>query len=190
MLSNFEYLISVLCSDRVLWLPRDDDHFTLHTDASYKGVGGVLSALRDGVERPVGYFSKALTETEKRYSATEIECLAIYRSVDHFAIHFLGRTFAVVTDHKALEALFTSQKLNTRLFKWALSLQPYSFKVEYRPGSTHQNADGLSRQAWDEDFPSEHDNVREGLCPPQGGGGGGGGDVEGRSTWPTWPLAG
>ena len=36
MLSNFEYLISVLCSDRVLWLPRDDDHFTLHTDAHTK----------------------------------------------------------------------------------------------------------------------------------------------------------
>ena len=27
----------------------------------------------------------------------------------------------------------------------------YNFKVKYRPGSIHQNADGLSRQAWDAD---------------------------------------
>ena len=35
--------------------------------------------------------------------------------------------------------------------RWALTLQDYDFEVIYRPGVKHQNADGLSRQAWPED---------------------------------------
>ena len=143
-----------MCSSSVLWLPRHDDHFILHTDASFQGVSAVLSAVRDGVERPVGFYSRELTKTEKNYAATEIECLAIVKAVDHFAIHLLGRSFIVVTDRKALEALQSSRKLNSRLLRWALALQTYNFKVKYRPVSTHQNVDGLSRQAWDIDHPS------------------------------------
>ena len=111
----------------------------------------MLSAVRGDMERPVGYYSRALTLTEKNYAATEIECLAIVRVVDHIAIHLLGRPFTIITDHKALEALQSPGKLNARLFRWALALQTYNFRVKYRPGLIHQNADGLSRQAWDTD---------------------------------------
>ena len=31
-----------------------------------------------------------------------MECLAVVKAVDHFAIHVLGRNFAVVTNHRAL----------------------------------------------------------------------------------------
>ena len=104
----FNHLITVLCSASVLWLPRHDDHFILHTDASFQGVGAVLSAVRDGVERPVGFYSGTLTKTEKNYAATEIECLAIVKAVHRFAIDLLGCSFIVVTDHKALESLQSS----------------------------------------------------------------------------------
>ena len=74
----------------MLWFPRHDDHFVLHTDASFQGLGAMLSVVRGDMERPVGYYSRALNLTEKNYAATEIECLAIVRAVDHFAIHLLG----------------------------------------------------------------------------------------------------
>ena len=50
----------------------------------------MLSAVRGDIEQPVGYYSKALTLTEKNYASTEIEYLAIVRAVDYFAIHLLG----------------------------------------------------------------------------------------------------
>ena len=62
----------------------------------------MLSAVRGDIEQPVGYYSRALTLTEKNYAATEIECLAIVRAVDHFAIHLLGQPFTIITDHKVL----------------------------------------------------------------------------------------
>ena len=32
---------------------------------------------------------------------------------------------------------------NSRLTRWSLALQPYQYKVEYRAGSSHANADAL-----------------------------------------------
>ena len=34
--------------------------------------------------------------------------------------------------------------------RWALRLQPYVYKITHRPGKDNGNADGLSRQAWEE----------------------------------------
>ena len=41
----FNHLISVLCSSSVVWLPKHDDHFVLHTNASFQGVSAVLFAV-------------------------------------------------------------------------------------------------------------------------------------------------
>ena len=98
--------LHTLCSHHMLCLPREDDTFVLQTDASYIGIGAVLSVMRDGEERPVSYFSKKLLPAERNYSASELECLAVVRAADHFAVHLLGPNhFTLVTDHRALKAL-------------------------------------------------------------------------------------
>ena len=53
--------------------------------------------------------------------------------------------FELVTDHKPLEAIYTPKsKPCARIERWVLRLQPYNFRVVYKPGS--QNiADCLSR---------------------------------------------
>ena len=121
----------------------------LLTDASQRGIGAVLSVIQDGVERPIGYFSKRLLPVEANYAATELECLAVYKAIDHFAMHLVGGHFRVVTDHRALTSLLSSTKLNGRLMRWALALQTYDFDIVHRAGVAHQNADGLSRQEWE-----------------------------------------
>ena len=80
-----------------------------------------LSTLREGEERPIEFFNKQLSSAERNYAASEIECLAVVNGISNFAIHLLGRSFTVVTDHRALTALQTSRKLNGRLMQWALA---------------------------------------------------------------------
>ena len=140
MSDSFVFLTNSLCSESVLCLPRESDVFTLYTDASYHGIGAVLSTVRDGEEQPIGYYSKQLSQAERSYTATEIECLAVVKSVSNFAIHLLGRPFSIVTDHRALTSLMSSSKLNIRLMRWALALQDYSFTISHRTGNVHQNA--------------------------------------------------
>ena len=67
-----------------------------------------------------------------------------------FFSHFLfGRHFVVITDHKALVSFLHSRVLNRRLHGWMLQFLEYDFTIQYRPGNMNQDADALSRQAWD-----------------------------------------
>ena len=46
------------------------------TDSSGRGLGAVLSQVLNGVERPVAFASKTLSENERKYGVPEMEALA------------------------------------------------------------------------------------------------------------------
>ena len=122
-----------LCTSPVLKCPDFQLPFIVQTDASDSGVGGVLSQVDErGQDHPVAYFSRKLLARERRYSTIEKECLAIKLATNAF---------------RALEWLDRVKLDNSRLTRWSLALQPYQFKVIYRPGKDNGNADALSRQA-------------------------------------------
>ena len=154
MCASFKHLISILCHEHTLTLPRNNDKLELHTDASTMGIGAVLSVIREDMEKPVAYYSKGLSAAEKNYTVSELECLAVVKAIDHFAIHLVGHFFTVVTDHRALVPLQDSNRLNGRLMRWVLALQVFDFVLKFRPGIHHQNADALSRQCWPGDDPA------------------------------------
>lgn len=56
----------------------------------------------DGSETSVAFTSKALSETQKRYSVIQKEALAIYFGVKHFYPYLYGRHFTLLTDHNSL----------------------------------------------------------------------------------------
>ena len=152
-LKAFNHLRVSLCNMCILTIPSSEDVFCLHTDASAMGIGATLNVVRDNKELTVAFFSRQLQGAQVRYSATELEALAIIRSVHFFAHYLYGRHFEIVTDHKALTSLMSSSRLNRRLQGWALKLMDFDFSITYKPGSTVGDADGLSRQAWtDEDI--------------------------------------
>ena len=128
---------------------RMDYPFILQTDASDVGLGAVLAQEYHGEEQPIAFFSRRLNKAEQNYSTTEKECLAVVEGVKAFALYLIGSVFTIVTDHAALKSLQTTTKSGPRVTRWALALQPFNFSIVHRAGKKHQNADGLSRQAWD-----------------------------------------
>ena len=78
----------------------------------WKGVGSVLSVIRDDVILPVSIFSRQLKKHQKKYSANELEALALVESIVHLAMYLYARKCIVETNHKALLAFHTSSKLN------------------------------------------------------------------------------
>ena len=134
MVDTFVTLCGKLCDVCVLTIPTMSDQFQLQTDASGLGFGGVLNVVRDGKEMPVAFYIRQLRGAEKRYSATELEVLAVVAAIHHFLPYLFGRHFSVVTDHQALKALITTTPLNRHLQDWALKLQNFDFSVLYKAG--------------------------------------------------------
>ena len=112
MSNEFQYLSTSLYYMSILTNPTPSDKFVLQTDASARGIAGVLSIIRKEEELSVGFFSRQLCPAETRYSATELEGLALVKAMQHFGIYLLGQEFSVKTDHKALAYLHTSKHLN------------------------------------------------------------------------------
>ena len=165
MLDEFLYLQKSLCVIPSLTLPLSSDQFVLQTDASGVGLGAVLSVQRDGEELPVAFYSRKLQPRERRYSATELEGLAVVAAVQHFDAYLITHPFVIETDHRALVFLNSAKHVNGRLARWAMKLQPFFFQIRYRPGSSNANADAFSRLLEDEeDLPRPSINMKGGRC--------------------------
>lgn len=121
------------------------DRTQVYADASPVGLGAVLIQINDKGPRVIAYANKSLSDTEKRYCQTEKEALALVWSVERFHFYLFGRWFDLITDHKALEVIFSpNSKPCARIERWVLRMQSYKFKVIYRPGKNNI-ADPLSR---------------------------------------------
>ena len=73
------------------------------TDASKVGVGAALEQLHPEGWRPVAFWSRKLRDPETRYSATDLEWLAVVSAVTRVWHWFLeGISFKICSDHKAL----------------------------------------------------------------------------------------
>ena len=89
--------------------PQPSAPISLAVDASDSHMGAVLQQKIDGAWFPLSFFSRKLSDTEKKYSAFDRELLAAYLSIRHFRFMLEGREFLLFTDHKPLtSALFRS----------------------------------------------------------------------------------
>ena len=145
----FNHIVSIMSHTTSLCIPLPKDCFSLVTDASGLGIGGVLQVRRDGEWKPAAYFSRQLKGPEQRYSATEMEALAVIEIVKHFNYYLYGHNFCVYTDHKPLLQLLTSEHLNPRLRRYAYKLQHWLLEIHYLPGDQNSLADALSREERD-----------------------------------------
>ena len=139
----FSTLKERLSASPILRLPDHDKGYILRTDASDVGIGAVLMQQDCDTLFPIGYASRKLLPRERAYAVIERECLALVWAISKF--HMYGRDFLLETDHHPLAYLTTAKVNNSRVMRWALSLQQYRFTVKAIRGSDNIGADYLSR---------------------------------------------
>ena len=64
-------------------------------------------------------------------------------SILHFEAYLRYQTFTVRTDNEALKWIWKTSK--KRVMRWAIALQEFNFRVEYRKGSKQAHVDIFTR---------------------------------------------
>jgi transposase InsO family protein len=142
-IKSFDDIKEAVASTEKLYFLNDTDRILLYSDASNTAMGGVVVQVVDGVEKPILFISKSLTPTQRNYSVSDREMLAVYYCIKK-AHHLLsGRRFTVFTDHRALVTLKDS--FSPRIQRLKIALSEYDFDFEYIKGDQNTAADALSR---------------------------------------------
>ena len=159
----FESLKLRLVEAPVLAYPNFDLAFVLETDASYLGLGEVLSQrLTDQKLHPVAYGSRALAPPEKNYAVTELKTLAVVWAIKHFHAYLYGHDVQVLTDHSAVKALLGSPSSSGKHARWWLQVFGSGIRtveILYRAGKENARADALSRNPVDREATPESEDL-------------------------------
>jgi hypothetical protein len=112
---SFESIKEAIRLAPVLAKPDWEAPFLVATDASSVGVGAVLFQGSREDPRYIVCASRALSASERNYSATKKELLGIIFALRKLRYYLAGRRFELFTDHKALSYMFEQRKLNDML---------------------------------------------------------------------------
>ncbi|GBN62843.1 Retrovirus-related Pol polyprotein from transposon 17.6 [Araneus ventricosus] len=143
---SFNSLKQALITSPILTCPRTDKEFILDTDASNEGIGAGDSQKIGNEECVIAFFSKSLGKPERNYCVMRKELLAIVKSIEHFHHYLYGRKFLLRTNHASLRWLLNFKEPEGQIARWIQRLQEYDFEIQHRKGTSHGNADALSRR--------------------------------------------
>jgi len=122
----------------------------LETDCSGFALGGALIQEKDGVRRPVGFYSQKLNKAEINYDIHDKEMLAVVSSIKFWEPELKAcGSFTIWTDHKNLEYFMVKRQLSERQIRWYETLAKFQFTLVYRPGAEAIIPDALSRREQD-----------------------------------------
>ena len=77
--------------------------FRLYTNASTLGFGAILAQVQEEQERIICCTSHALSQREKNYPATKLECLVIVWATANLHPYLMTNKFNAYMDHYALQ---------------------------------------------------------------------------------------
>ncbi len=141
---TFDHVKAIIAKDVVLAYPDYSKVFEIYTDASSKQLGAVIT--QDN--KPIAFFSRKLSDTQRKYSVTKIELLAIVETLKEFNGMLRGKNIKVFTDHPNL--MRDSLGLTSdRVYQWRLLLEEYGPKTVYIKGIHNNIADAVSRLEYD-----------------------------------------
>jgi hypothetical protein len=114
----FDNVKATIVKEVVLAYPDFLKPFEIYTDASTTQLGAIITQEN----RPIAFFSRKLSGTQSKYTATKLELLAIVETLKEFNGMLWGQWINVYTDHKN----FTREGLgltSNRVTHWRILLE-------------------------------------------------------------------
>lgn len=144
--NSFDKVKQCLCTEPILAIFDYNKPIYIFTDASLDGVGAILKQPQENnILKPVFYFSKKLSPSQKRKRAIFIECLAIKEALQYWQYQLIGKHFKIFTDHKPLHNFNIKNCTDNDLIHLLHYISQFDFEIIYNPGINNSEADCLSR---------------------------------------------
>nr|GEX87399.1 hypothetical protein [Tanacetum cinerariifolium] len=139
--SAFDSLKQQLLTSLTLRLLDFNETFVVEVGASENGISSPL--LQNS--QPISYFSQKLWRRIRIATTNQKELFAIVQAVYKWRQYLVGRRFLIRTDHMSIKELM-KQVIQTPIQqKYVRKFLGFNFEVEYKPVSSNQAADALSR---------------------------------------------
>lgn len=146
---SFSQLKKAFSTTPILRNPDPQAPFVVEVEASTTRVGAAVSQCNGEPPRPhpCALYSRKLISVEQNYNIGSHELLAIKLALEEWRHWLEGAQlpFTVITDHKHLQYLRETKRLNPRQACWALFFSRFNFSITYRPGGCNMKVDALSR---------------------------------------------
>ncbi|XP_021971651.1 uncharacterized protein LOC110866812 [Helianthus annuus] len=126
----FQQMKKCLIKLPTLTAPFEKEPLILYFSSSDKAVGSVWLVERDGVQTPIYYVSRVLTDPKTRYSTMEKLVLALLHTSRRLRRYFSGHVITVLTNFH-IGTILQKPETSGRLAKWAIELGGHN--ILYRP---------------------------------------------------------
>ncbi|GFS86060.1 retrovirus-related Pol polyprotein from transposon opus [Trichonephila clavipes] len=115
---TFETLKTAITTIPILAYFKQGLPTVLETDASYSGLGAVLSQDQNGKRRVIEYASRTLKDAETRYHSNELKCIAVHWALtEKFRLYLLGHKFQLITDNYTTAYVDAKSAVNRKFSK-------------------------------------------------------------------------
>ncbi|KAL0235477.1 hypothetical protein GEMRC1_003048 [Eukaryota sp. GEM-RC1] len=152
--SCFQEILKLISSNIPLNLPDPNDTILISTDAS--GLSGIIwEQTEDSLElplierktRPLCFYSKKFTDSQKNWPTIQKELYAILASLtlSPLSSFTLTQRFTLFCDHKNVLYLISAPEKNRIVTRWIPILANFEFELVHTAGQDKHFADLLSR---------------------------------------------
>lgn len=139
---SFKKIKELLLEHPILRIYNPHAKTELCTDASSLGFGAVLAQQQsDQKFHPIAYYSRKTSKEASKYSAIELEALAIVSALERFRVYLIGNRFTIKTDCNSLRLLDSKRNVSPRIARWLMKLSEFDYEIEYYKGSQNVVAD-------------------------------------------------
>ena len=115
---------------------------------------------KTGGLKPIGFASRYLSDTEKKYAINELEPLAVVWGLEHFRLHIYGKPIEISTDHQSVKPLIKGNRSNktysARLTRWLDRLAHFDINIKHIAEKHLALTDYLSRNPISKPEPIEN----------------------------------
>ena len=146
-ITAFEKIKEILAENSLLVYPDHNAPLSLVSDASNIAIAAVLQQFNGETWQPIAFFSRPLSDTQKRYSTFGKELLATSEAVKHFKPLISCRKFHILTDNNSLKRALQNPKprYSDREMRQLSIITEFTSDIRHVPGALNTVADPLSR---------------------------------------------